>query len=177
MYMQASADDKTTTAKHKINPVWLYITMLILAIPLAVAVYWSMSNRTSGIVVARPDSSCNLQQGPCQAVFPNGGKVTLSISPHPVYERKQLHLRVWLKGIKAKSVYVNFLGQNMYMGYNRPKLKQVAPGEFAGTWALASCGLFVEHMEWQTMVLIRTANQRIAAKFPLETQPITGNNT
>jgi hypothetical protein len=61
----------------------------------------------------------------------------------------------------------------MYMGYNRPKLKLITPGQFAGTWTLASCGLFVEHMEWKTMVLIQTAGQRMAATFPLETQPIT----
>lgn len=167
----------SASSKQDKTPIWLYITISILFIPLAIAVYMLMNQDKTGITTAKVDRQCNLQQGPCQAVFPNGAKVTLSISPRPIRERKQIHLKVQLHGIDAKSVYVNFLGQNMYMGYNRPKLKHVAPNQFAGTWTLASCGLFVEHMEWKTMVLIQTAKQRMAAPFPLVTQPVTGDNS
>ncbi len=177
MQHQVSASDANVAeSKQDKTPVWLYSAVVILLIALAVLVYALMSGGKSGIIVARTDG-CNLQKGPCQAVFPNGSKVTLSIAPRPIHERKPLHLQVRLQGIDAKSVYVNFLGQNMYMGYNRPKLKSIAPGQFAGTWTLASCGLFVEHMEWKTMVLIQTAGQRMAATFPLETQPITESST
>lgn len=177
MQQEVSASDgNTAKAKQEKSPIWLYVTIGILFIPLVVAIVWSMSSRNTNII-ARPVNDCNLQQDPCQAVFPNGGKVTLSLSPRPIHELKQMRIHVWLHGIDAKSVYVDFRGQNMYMGYNRPKLEKVAPGEFVGTWTLASCGLYVEHMEWQTVVLIQTAKQRMGAPFPLETQPTTGGNT
>ncbi|MEJ2361565.1 MAG: hypothetical protein P8Z75_09080 [Gammaproteobacteria bacterium] len=177
MHLEArQSDGNPAESKQEKSPVWLYVTIGILFIPLAVAIYMAMSDSKTGII-ARVDRNCNLQQGPCQAVFPNGDKVTLSISPRPIEERKQLHITVHTQGINAKSVYVDFRGQNMYMGYNRPKLKSVGPGQFAGTWVLASCGLFVEHMEWQTVVLIQTAKQRMSAPFPLVTQPITGGST
>jgi hypothetical protein len=171
MHLEIRASDgNTADSKQAKSSVWLYITIAILFIPLAVTIFLTMGSSETGIV-ARPVSNCNLQQGPCQAVFPDGGKVTLSISPRPIHELKQLHIHVQLQGIDAQSVKVDFRGENMYMGYNRPQLKSVAPGQFAGRWVLASCGLDVEHMLWQTVVLIQTARHRMAAPFPLETRP------
>ena len=62
---------------------------------------------------------------------------------------------------------VDFRGVDMNMGYNRPQLKAVAAGQYAGTWVLASCGL--EHMVWEATVLIETAKHKMAAPFRLET--------
>jgi hypothetical protein len=67
----------------------------------------------------------------------------------------------------VQSVTVDFRGVNMNMGYNRPQLKAVAPGQYAGTWVLASCGL--ERMVWEATVLIETSKIKMAAPFPLET--------
>lgn len=169
-------DVHTADTRQEKSSIWLYIAIVALLLPMAVAIVWAMNSGKSS-TMATVKGSCRLQQGPCQALFPNGAQVSLSISPSPIRERKQLHIKVRLHGIDAKSVYVDFRGQNMYMGYNRPKLNKVGPGEFSGTWVLASCGLYVEHMEWVTAVLIRTAKKRMVAPFPLETQPIAGEST
>lgn len=171
MHLEATpSDSRTIEVKPNKSSVWLYLTIAILFIPLAVTVYLSMHDNRTGIV-AQPVGQCHLQQGPCEAVFHTGGKVTLSMSPRPIQELKRIRIKVRLQGIDAKSVYVDFRGQNMYMGYNRPKLEKLAPGQFSGSWTLASCGLDVEHMIWQTVVLIQTNKQRMSAPFMLETQP------
>jgi hypothetical protein len=147
-------------------PKWLFVTIIILLLPLGVAVFLSLND--SDVDVSAPlDSTCDLHRGPCQSVFPNGGKVTLSIEPRPVRALKPLQIRVQTEGIKAQSVMVDFRGVNMNMGYNRPQLKQVAAGQYAGTWVLASCGL--ERMVWEATVLIETARLKMAAPFQLVT--------
>ena len=160
------------TSTNKINSKqdkpqrWLYVTIAILLIPIAAAVFLSFYDRDAD-TIAKVDPACDLQRGPCQSVFPHGGKVSLSIEPRPIQALKSLHIRVQTDGIEAQSVMVDFRGVNMDMGYNRPQLKQVAAGQYAGTWVLASCGL--ERMVWEATVIIETANLKMAAPFPLVT--------
>lgn len=145
---------------------WLYVTIVILLIPMAVTVYLSLDDRDVDATAA-PDAACNLHHGPCHAIFPQGGKVSLSITPRPITALKPLRIRVQTQGIDAQSIKVDFRGVNMNMGYNRPQLKQVAAGQYAGNWVLASCGL--ERMIWEATVIIETPGQKLAAPFPLVT--------
>jgi hypothetical protein len=154
------------TSKQDKSQLWLYVTIAILLIPLAVTVYLSLNDSDSD-VTAPLDPACDLHRGPCQSVFPNGAKVSLSIEPRPIRALKPLQIRVQTEGIDAQSVAVDFRGVDMNMGYNRPQLKAVAAGQYAGTWVLASCGL--EHMVWEATVLIETAKHKMAAPFRLET--------
>ena len=154
------------TSKQDKSQLWLYVTIAILLIPLAVTVYLSLNDSDSD-VTAPLDPACDLHRGPCQSVFPNGAKVSLSIEPRPIRALKPLQIWVQTEGIDAQSVAVDFRGVDMNMGYNRPQLKAVAAGQYAGTWVLASCGL--EHMVWEATVLIETAKHKMAAPFRLET--------
>ena len=153
-------------SKRDSSQVWLYITLAILAIPLAVSVYLSWKERDTE-ATAPLDPACDLQRGPCHSVFPNGAKVTLSIEPRPIQAIKPLQIRVQTEGINAQSVQVDFRGVDMNMGYNRPQLNEVAPGQYTGSWVLASCGL--ERMVWEATVLLDTAEKTMAAPFRLET--------
>lgn len=154
------------SSKQDKSPVWLYVAIVILLIPLAVTVY--LSSNDSDIDATAPlDPACDLQRGPCESVFPNGSKVSLSIEPRPIRALKSLQIRVRTEGIDAQSVTVDFRGVNMNMGYNRPQLKAVAAGQYAGSWVLASCGL--DRMVWEATVLIETNKIKMAAPFHLET--------
>jgi hypothetical protein len=161
--MTSNSEIKSKQDKPQI---WLYVIIVILFIPMAVAVFISLSDRDADTIAAL-DPACDLQHGPCQSVFPSGAKVSLSIEPRPIRALKQLHIQVHTEGIAAQSVTVDFHGVNMDMGYNRPQLKQVAAGQYAGTWVLASCGL--ERMVWEATVLIETGKLKMAAPFHLET--------
>jgi hypothetical protein len=169
--LQASSNDSMTntheiSSKQERSQVWLYVTIVVLLIPLAVTVYLSLDDSDID-AIAPLDPVCDLHRGPCQSVFPNGGKVSLSIEPRPIRALKPLQIRVQTEGIDAQSVRVDFRGVDMDMGYNRPLLKEVAAGQYAGTWVLASCGL--ERMIWEATVLIETADHKMAAPFRLET--------
>jgi len=157
---------KAINSKQQKSPLWLYVAISILLIPLAVSVFISLSDEDVD-TTASLDPACDLQRGPCQSVFPNGGKVVLSIEPRPIQALKRLQIRVQTQGLDAQSVQVDFRGVNMNMGYNRPQLKKVTAGQFTGTWVLASCGL--ERMIWEATVLVETPSQKMAAPFPLET--------
>ena len=153
-------------SKQNTSPRWLYLTIAILLIPLAVSFYLSISDSHSD-VSAPLDRACDLQRGPCQSAFPNGAKVWLSIEPRPIHALKPLQIRVRLQGIEAQSVAVDIRGVNMNMGFNRPPLKRTAAGEYTGSWVLASCGQ--EHMAWEATVIIEAKGEKLAAPFPLTT--------
>lgn len=155
-----------SSSKQERSQGWLYVTIVVLLIPLAVTVYLSLSDSDID-AIAPLDPACDLQRGACQSVFPTGGKVSLSIEPRPIRALKPLQLRVETEGIDAQSVQVDFRGVDMNMGYNRPQLKEVSAGQYAGTWVLASCGL--ERMVWEATVLIETTKMKMAATFRLET--------
>lgn len=155
-----------TPAKPDRSQAWLSVALVILLLPLAVTIYLTWYDRDSAMM-APLDPACDLQRGPCQAAFPGGGKVTLSLEPRPIQVLKPVQIRVQTQGIDAQAVQVDFRGVDMDMGYNRPQLKAVAGGEYTGTWALGSCGL--ERMVWEATVLIETAQGKLAAPFRLET--------
>ena len=161
--MTSSTDSTSKPARRQR---WLYVTIAILLLPIAASVYLSVSDSDIKTTAAL-NTSCDLHHGPCQSVFLGGGKVTLSIEPRPIAALKPLHIRVLTEDIDASSVAVDFRGVNMNMGYNRPQLKQAGPGQYTGTWVLASCGL--ERMVWEATVIIETAKTKMAAPFRLET--------
>ncbi len=128
----------------------------------------SHSETNSGIAAyASLEPSCDIQQGPCQAVFPDGSRISLSIAPRPIQALKPLEILVTTHGLDAQAVEVDFRGLGMDMGYNRPRLQRTAKGEYSGSGMLAIC--VSERMPWEATVLARTAAGVMAAPFRFET--------
>lgn len=150
---------------HKI---WMGTSAVILTAVLAAAGWqiWQQQNQVE-ITATAPLPSCDLQQGPCQASFPNGTQITLTISPRPIVGLKQLELQVEVEGIEADAVEVDFRGLGMNMGYNRPHLKPESEGRFSGTGVLSVCVL--DRMTWEATVLASTDQGIMAAPFQFET--------
>lgn len=155
-----------TPAQQDRSQAWLYVALALLLLPLAVTIYLTSNGRDS-TATAPLDPACNLQREPCQSVFPNGARVSLSIEPRPIPVLRPLQIRVQTEGIDVQKVQVDFRGVDMDMGYNRPQLKAEAAGHYTGTWVLGSCGL--ERMVWEATVLLETAEGKLAAPFRLET--------
>ncbi len=152
---------------HKI---WMVvsITALVAAIAAAAVYIWTQSDAGSEIAELAPlDSSCDIQQGTCQAVFPSGGRVALSITPRPIQAMKPLEIQVTTEGIKAQVVEVDFRGLGMNMGYNRPRLDKQAEGQFSGSGMLAIC--VMDRMPWEATVLATTDEGILAAPFRFDT--------
>ena len=129
---------------------------------------WNRINPDGEIAAtAAPDPSCDIQQGPCQARFPDGSRITLSIAPQPFRALQPLEIRVTTEGLDARDVAVDFRGLGMNMGYNRPRLKKEAEGRFSGSGMLSTCVL--ERMTWEATVLANVDEAVMAAPFRFET--------
>jgi hypothetical protein len=129
---------------------------------------WNRINTDSGITAIAPlDPACDIQQGPCQARFADGSRISLSIVPRPIQALQPLQIRVTTEGLDAQEVAVDFQGLGMNMGYNRPRLKKEAEGQFSGSGMLSTC--ILERMSWEATVLAKADEGVMAAPFRFET--------
>ena len=150
--------------------IWITLGVIALITALvATGIYLWRLTTINGEIIATADlnSSCDLQQTDCELVFPNGGRVSLSITPRPIQGLKPLQIQVQTEGIEAQAVEVDFRGLGMNMGYNRPQLKRESATQYAGMGVLSVC--ILERMTWEATVLLKTADGVLAAPFQFDT--------
>jgi hypothetical protein len=149
--------------------VWIWIASGGLFAALAAAalhVAWPLLNPE--VVASAPlDPRCDLRQGPCTAVLPNGGKVGLGLAPSTLPLLEPLAIEVRLDGLRAFAVEVDFAGVDMNMGYNRPRLAAEGEGRYVGNTVLPVC--VRQRMDWEARVLVRTPDGLMAAPFRFST--------
>ena len=114
-------------------------------------------------VEAELDPDCNLRSGPCLTIFPDGGKATFSINPQSIPVMKKLDLLVITEGLDVNSVEVDFSGTDMYMGFNRIKLKKISTVNFSGEGIIPVCAR--DAMEWEAKVMMKTSNGLYIAPY------------
>jgi len=147
---------------------WL-VFMLPLGAILASALTWwwiQPSPQIKNRILSMPNQ-CQLHTGDC-IIEQDAIRVRLSISPQPIPIAKGLNITAEIQGVMADKVQLDINGSNMYMGYNRVSLTQVAPNEWQGKSILSFCT--IDEMQWQLTLLIDLADgQQIQAPFPLVT--------
>lgn len=141
----------------------LAIAALVLAIAAAIAAKFLLAPPAEISITAPLNSSCDLQQGPCSSAIPGGGSVEFAIAPRPIPLLQPLRLNVKVQGMEARAVEIDFTGEDMNMGYNRPKLKDDGNGHFTGQATLPVC--ITGHMAWRAMVVVTSDKTKIAAPF------------
>ena len=99
--------------------------------------------------------------------MPGGGRIELSITPHPIRVLKPLQVNATMTGIAVNKVEIDFSGVNMNMGYNRQVLVSDGNGHYAGETMLPVC--ITGRMAWRLSLIIETDRQRIAVPFVFET--------
>lgn len=115
------------------------------------------------------DPACNLQQGPCAASLPEGGRLELSITPRPLLPLKPLTVEVAITGPRPQQVEIEFTGVEMSMGLNRVVLVGGADGRFGGTANLPVCT--TGRMLWQATVRIDSGGRQFALPFRFYSPP------
>lgn len=141
---------------------------LVAAVAVAAIHIWSQMTGDSEITASAPlDPSCDIQQETCHALFPDGSRMTLSISPRPIQALKPLEIQVTTEGLDPQAVEVDFRGLGMNMGFNRPHLEKQAEGHYSGSGMLAIC--VTDRMSWEATVLARTDDGVMAAPFRFDT--------
>ena len=152
-----------------IPAVWL-LSLALLAITLIAAgtFYVLVQSNETVSEVAAENQDCDLQKGPCIVSFDDGGSVELTVSPRPIRTAVPLVLGVKTLGIDASHVHVDFSGEGMRMGYNRPELiRSTHTNAFTGEGVLSICTL--DRMYWRATVLLETDRGVLAAPYRFET--------
>jgi len=115
-----------------------------------------------------PDPSCDLALGPCSLPLPGGDQVSLTLAPRPPRVMIPLSLSVDVAG-SATAVWVDFVGLNMEMGFNRAELAAGPGGLWQGRIILPICT--AAEMQWEARVYIQQDQVRIEAPFAFATRP------
>ena len=139
------------------------IAALALAIAAAAGAKLWLRPDPSATLTAPLDPACDLHSGPCTSAIPGGGRIRLSIAPHPIPLLRPLHIAVTLEGLDARSVEVDFTGVDMNMGYNRQQLKAQSDGQYTGAATLPVC--ITGRMAWQASVIVTTNKIKAVAPF------------
>ena len=115
------------------------------------------------------DPRCDLRSGACEARLGDDGRVRFGIEPQTIPTAAPLRLDVELSGLEAETVEVDFVGVEMYMGFNRVALESLGEGRYAGHGMIPVCTS--ERMTWEARVLIHTSDGLLAAPFRFESAP------
>ncbi len=148
---------------NKSEYLWTIVAILGF-IALAIAGYkFKASLSPTIIATASLDPSCDLRQGKCQSQLPNGGSVSLLITPKTLPILYPLELKVAVEGVKVSKIDVSFVGVDMDMGYNHSKLEAIDEAHFKGKAVIPVC--VRSRMEWEARVFLYTDKGLIMAPF------------
>lgn len=144
----------TSTTNTKFNLLWLLISFLLLLTVLISG--YKVKQRLAPQITTTIDGNahCDLRQQACAVALPNGGSVTLSVTPKDIPLLKPLQLEVRTSDITATGVDIDFVGIGMDMGYNHVPLEQTAQTQFQGKALLPVC--VRTKMQWEARVTITT---------------------
>ncbi len=152
---------------HKQGIIWSLVALLAAAVLVLLATQRERFLSPPVAETAALDAHCDLNQSACTVALPKGGQLTFAIQPRPVPVARPLKLSVTLKGRQANTVEVDFVGLNMNMGFNRPRLERRQEGVFAGPGELAVCTR--RKMDWEARVLLHTDDGIVMAPFRFST--------
>ena len=162
-----AADPARKPTEGSPRPLWILVLLLALGVA-ATLVYklWPLLHPPLTALAAL-DPGCDLRAAPCEARFAGGGRVRFWIAPSDIPVATPLQLGVELEGLRVERVEVDFVGVDMYMGFNRVTLRPLHQGRYMGAGMLPVC--VSERMTWEARVLIHTPDGLLAAPFRFDT--------
>jgi len=163
--MPSASDSETPTTWRR--HLWAILGLLVAA--LLFGAILSLRHILEPEVAAKApvNTQCDLHQSTCSSELPTGGRVSLSILPHPIPVMQPVQLEVRVEGLNPSDVTVDFTGVNMNMGLNRVRLHPDTGGRYTGNGMLPVC--VRERMVWDARVLVTGQNGVIEAPFRFET--------
>ena len=147
-------------------------SLVDLSIILALAIIAVVGYKFSPLLLPKADltvepaAGCDLHQQACHADIPGGGRIELSLAPHPIPVVKPLQVNATLTGITANTVEIDFAGVVMNMGFNRKTLVASGDGRYTADAMLPVC--ITGRMAWRATLVVETDKQRIAVPFLFE---------
>lgn len=115
--------------------------------------------------VVQVDPACDLAAAACTTTLPDGGEVTLSITPRPIPLMETLQVSTQTRNTPWRVVQLDITGLNMEMGLNRTKLVAQQKNSTLGETVLPVCSQ--RRMHWQAELLMQNGDKkyRLAHQF------------
>jgi hypothetical protein len=156
---------------------YVVVALLLLALAAGVGVWQRRLAPLSPPDVVRLDRAdgCDLRAGPCALSLRGGGRVSLSITPRDLPPMQPLALEVTVADSAAVAEWIDFVGVDMDMGFNRARLTPAGAGRFRGEGAIPVC--VRERMLWEAQVLLNDDGRRFSAPFRFDVTRAGGANT
>jgi hypothetical protein len=115
-------------------------------------------------------TSCDIQRGPCFKATGEGMTIEFDIQPKPVSAMSELTFIVNLSRggspVTDASAALDLSMPGMFMGKNRPVLKQVYDGRYEGKGIITRCPSGGK--TWQAEVTVERAGKTAVASFVFE---------
>lgn len=109
------------------------------------------------------DPRCDLRTQRCALPLPDGGEVALDISPKGVPPMEPLKLEVLVSTSSLSPTWVDFVGVDMDMGFNRAGLDVAGAGRFTGSGMIPVC--IRDRMTWEARVVLTDGTDWLSAPF------------
>ena len=118
-------------------------------------------------------TGCDIQRGPCIQETGDGMRVEFDIQPKPVTTMSGLTFFIHLTRngkpvTDASSVVLDLSMPGMYMGRNRPVLKQLDNGRYEGKGLITRC--MSNSSTWQAEITVERGKRITVADFEFEVQ-------
>jgi archaellum component FlaF (FlaF/FlaG flagellin family) len=120
------------------------------------------------IRIDQDNETCSLQKNACVVTIPQLGQITFEITPREIRMNTPLILRLTADSQKAAEVWVDFLGVDINMGYNRVALKKSEGNVYLGEATLPVCS--TGSMTWQATILLKLNDQMFGVPFEFITE-------
>jgi len=120
---------------------------------------------------AGSEVTCDIQHGPC-VMETNGMTINFDILPKPVRTLSELRFRVTVKRnnvpVTDAAIALDLSMPGMFMGKNRPMLKQVGQGTYEGTGIIPRC--ISGQRTWHAEVTVGRGDPAATALYQFEVQ-------
>jgi hypothetical protein len=122
------------------------------------------------IPAADSNAGCDIQRGSCRLVTNDGTAVELDIQPKPVKAMTDLDFMITITRdgtlLKDTLISLDLSMPGMFMGRNRPVLKQVQPGRYEGKGIVTKCPS--GRKTWQAEITVERDGKTAVVDFVFE---------
>jgi len=168
VYQRMSPVPDSETPSPARQHLWGTLGLLLAVVALGTLMSQRHLLEPRAVAKAPLNTQCDLHRSTCSSELPTGGRVSLSILPHPIPVMRPLALEVRVEGASPSNVTVDFSGVNMDMGLNRADLQPSNDGYYTGKAILPVCVRSL--MVWNARVLMEVDGALIEAPFRFGTR-------
>lgn len=135
------------------------VVFALMVVLFAVAAYFAASywQNQRAVPVLNAGDPCDLGKGGCTHALPDGGQLTVELSPRPVPLMETVRVNVVVSGSKMQPSHIDITGLNMEMGVNRVALTPTAEARWQGETIIPICSQ--RQMHWRSALLVQSADE------------------